>query len=309
MGNEDETTFGQRMSARWNGFLKFLWNSETKEFLGRGGKSWGQISLFYFCFYTCLAAFWACMLLIFMQTVDYSRPKWVSYVSTPSLVVTPSELEERISYTPTNEATFSKTVDKLDDLWKKINESNFDEEAMPCNATLPGDKSEQRYCTFDLSTLGQYCTPENSFGYTTTQPCVLVNLNRVWGWIPENFAAEDAPDGYVNGHVLIKCKPYKDKDVAAVNATQVYPPTGIPFAYFPYVVGTNKKDQARYITPYVAVRVSLNEEEAVDRDVKVQCEAFAANLDPRGGLYDTKERSQFTVIFKLGKSAAPKDEM
>ncbi|XP_779915.1 sodium/potassium-transporting ATPase subunit beta-1 [Strongylocentrotus purpuratus] len=310
MGGDDDTTFGQRMSERWSGFKHFLWNSETREFLGRGGSSWGKISLFYFIFYVCLAAFWACMLLVFMQTVDYDRPKWVSYVSTPGLVVTPSFIEERISYTPTNERTIEDIFKKMNETWNSLSpdEQEHTEECDPL--TEAGNKTMQRLCSFNREHLGQYCTPENYFGYTSTEPCVFVNMNRVWGWTPEDPEADatDVPEGYVSGHILITCKPYKDKDVSSVNGTTIYPPTGLPFAYYPYVTGTNKKKQALYVSPYVAVRVTLNAEEAEGKDVKIQCEAYTGNIEPRGGLYDIKDRSEFTVIFNLGKSQA-KDEM
>ncbi|XP_054771376.2 sodium/potassium-transporting ATPase subunit beta-1-like [Lytechinus pictus] len=251
------------------------------------------------------------MLLVFMQTVDYNRPKWVSYVSTPGLAVTPSLLEERISYTPSNELTFKKTTDILQKIWDSLSPENQEhtEDCEPLTET--GNKTMQRYCSFDRTNLGQFCTPDNYFGYNTTSPCIFVNLNRVWGWTPEDPEADakDKPDNYVNGNVLISCKPYKEKDVSSVNGTEIFPDSGLPFAYFPYVVSTNKKKQALYVSPYVAVRVRLNPEEAAGKDVKVQCEAYTGNIEPRGGLYDIKERSAFTVIFNLGKTAAPKDEM
>jgi len=295
------------MAKRWRGFRKFLWNGETKEFLGRGGKSWAQISLFYLVFYTCLAAFWACMLLVFMQTIDYSRPKWVSYVSTPSLVVTPSLIEERISYTPSNEKTFEKAVKALDKVWDSLSEESqkHTEDCSPL--TEVGNKTEPRYCRFDRSQLGQWCTPENHYGYNTTEPCVFINMNRVWGWTPEDpedLNGQDVPDDYVAGHVLVSCRAYKDKDKPGLNGTRIYPPQGLPFAYFPYIQGTSRQKQSMYVSPYVALRVTLNAAEAVDTDIKVLCQSYTGNIDPRGGLYDVKERSQFTVIFKLGKTEA-----
>ena len=102
----------------------------------------------------------------------------------------------------------------------------------------------------------------------------------------------------------------KDKDKPGLNGTRIYPPQGLPFAYFPYIQGSNKQKQSQYISPYVAIRVALNRDAAEDIDVKVLCKSYTGNISPRGGLFDIKEKSQFSVIFKIGKAeAATKDEM
>lgn len=36
--------------GKWEGFKQFLWNSETSQFLGRTGSSWGKFSHFFVIF-------------------------------------------------------------------------------------------------------------------------------------------------------------------------------------------------------------------------------------------------------------------
>ncbi|CAH2065805.1 unnamed protein product, partial [Iphiclides podalirius] len=62
--------------GKWEGFRIFLWNSETGQFLGRTGSSWAKILLFYLIFYAILVGFFAALLAIFYQTLDYKTPKW-----------------------------------------------------------------------------------------------------------------------------------------------------------------------------------------------------------------------------------------
>ena len=38
--------------GKWEGFRVFVWNSETGQFLGRTGASWGKLSLWKYVFYT-----------------------------------------------------------------------------------------------------------------------------------------------------------------------------------------------------------------------------------------------------------------
>ena len=59
-------------------FKSFVWNPDTREFLGRSGESWIKISAFYVCFYSALALFFAVLMAIFYLTVDQNyRPKYL----------------------------------------------------------------------------------------------------------------------------------------------------------------------------------------------------------------------------------------
>merc|ERR1712241_1203943 len=70
--------FNQKPEVKhgWEGFLLFLWNPETKEFLGRTGMSWLKISVFYLIYYSCLAGFFMLMLLAFFATLSNDRPTY-----------------------------------------------------------------------------------------------------------------------------------------------------------------------------------------------------------------------------------------
>lgn len=50
--------------GKWEGFKQFLWNSETSQFMGRTGASWGKflVSILYFTIRLLLASVLLCPL-------------------------------------------------------------------------------------------------------------------------------------------------------------------------------------------------------------------------------------------------------
>ena len=46
---------------------------------------------------------------------------------------------------------------------------------------------EGKVCSFDIKLLGTQCTKEESFGYERGRPCVVLKLNRIFGWVPEPY--------------------------------------------------------------------------------------------------------------------------
>ena len=75
----DEYTFDDhndhKVKAK-GGIGAFIWNSRTKEFLGRDGASWGKVSLFYAIFYLGLGSFFIGMLAVFIQIMPKDKPTY-----------------------------------------------------------------------------------------------------------------------------------------------------------------------------------------------------------------------------------------
>jgi len=53
----------------WEAVRYFLHNPDTGEILSRTPMSWLLITVFYVIYYSCLAAFWAICMTIFLQTI------------------------------------------------------------------------------------------------------------------------------------------------------------------------------------------------------------------------------------------------
>ncbi len=303
-GEENKPTFMDNVRKNWAAFRVFVWNSEKSEVLGRNAKSWGQIGIFYFIFYTCLALFWALMLFIFMQTVSPDEPTFNSYVNVPGVTLNPKFHNQPVEFDPNKPATYADYTKELGTIYKSLDPANMtgDEYDDCSNMTDVEGKS----CRFDRNVFGG-CQPPN-FGWDEGKPCLFISLNRVSGWEPEDYESVDSlPKAvqkiYVPGNIAFYCRSYKNKQADAVNTT-VSPSAGIPFRFYPFQGSTNETERESYVLPYVAVQFGLLKEKL---KIKVECKTYVGNIAPKGGLWDTDAESMATYEFEM--AAMKKDEL
>ena len=180
-------------------FSQFVWNSETKQFLGRSGISWLKITVFYIIFYICLAAFWALMLMLFYQTIDLNQPKWQLDASrigvNPGLGYRPRPPDSNIDSTlikfnSGEEASYKQWVQNLDDFITRYQKGSNDTvgsgeyHASPAECEDGKTHPDSKFCPFDVKELGSECTKSQDFGYKTGKPCVLIKINKVCTQLP-----------------------------------------------------------------------------------------------------------------------------
>lgn len=174
----------------------FFWDPRTKKCMGRTGDSWLKIIAFYIALYVVLAALWSVFFLIFQQTINDRYPKWQlgeSLIGTnPGLGFRPQNPPHRIdsaliSYRLGVEADYEHWVKDLDNYIgraKMKNEGQKEE----CNSELDMDT----ICPFDLSSIPDECTKAQNYSFAVGRPCILVKLNRIYGWKPVPYEKKPA---------------------------------------------------------------------------------------------------------------------
>lgn len=283
MGDK-ETYKANVEETKWQSFRKTLWNSETRECLGRTGLSWFRITIFYIIFYACLAAFWTCMLVVFYQTLANDQPKWTldgsRIGSSPGLGFRPSPPEANIDSTliwfnATRSETTGHWIQNLKDFLKPYNDLSIGSNIVHC--TNDQNATPDKVCHFPIET-GQdkICTAERNFGYPEGKPCVLIKLNRIYNWEPVSYV--DPPDAlkknlknpFEQNLVYITCTGENSADRDNIGQdVNYYPQQGIPFNYFPF---TNQKG---YVSPFVFVQFNDIARRVL---VNVECRAWAKNI-------------------------------
>ena len=127
------------------------------------------------------------------------------------------------------------------------------------------------------------CSREKHFGYlgNSTSPCVVVKLNKIYGWlpiysmkskVPGNFSKADTHDKFV----YVKCD--GDYGVDRDNIKEIeyfssYPKNdigGIPFKFFPY------RNQPGYLSPLVFIHFKNVAHNVL---INFVCKAYAKNID------------------------------
>jgi sodium/potassium-transporting ATPase subunit beta len=282
--------------GKWKAFTNFLYNPKDGTVLGRTGKSWLQITIFYTIFYGVLAAFFAVLLILFLQTLDPNQPKWqgshglIGSIPGMGFRPTPAESGNTLIWLGSQQAG---GVDKnIDVLIGNLNSTlaNYEpgqqeaENFMECPPGPSEQRPDKKVCKFNLGQLSP-CTKENNFGFYTGQPCVLIKLNRIFGWEPESFDDKDAskkkiPDAlrsflekrgkpYKPNIIYVTCDGEDNVDKEHIGPVDIHP-DGFGFQYYPY---TNSPG---YLSPVVMVQMKNPAPGVI---INVECKAWAANIE------------------------------
>lgn len=274
------------------GFKRFLWNPDTSEVLGRTGASWFKITVFYIIFFAGLAAFFGLMLWIFLQTLEESKPKWIGESgligSNPGVGFRPMpDQDKNVESTliwykrgQGNDGSFwSNQLKKMMDDYE--NPTGTSKNSHNCG---PGNgATSEKWCNIVL-TGETTCNKENEFGYPKGEPCILIKLNKIYGWKPEPYEPKDNfPDEMpLNVRTLIEssekdprvwfsCAGENPADKENLGLVEYFPSQGIPTYYFPYL------KQSGYKAPFLFVRLASPLHGVL---INVECKAWAKNIHP-----------------------------
>ncbi|KMQ90495.1 sodium potassium-transporting atpase subunit beta-1 [Lasius niger] len=255
-------------------FLRFVWNPDRRQVLGRSGKEWALLGFFYVCFLSILGSLFALQMWI---SIDYAskldRPFFLyaglmsrSYFGSsfplfrqlefgsPGIGFKPNILLPTTSpiiwvNNSSSNARPKRYVKALNDFLQEYNKSQENyKTAVECNDAAP-NRSDMRPCFFDIESLGVCGKPP--YGYTNPlQPCILIKFNKyqIWLW----------------------CDGANNVDKEHVGEIEYLPSPGFPVQYFPFL------GQPDYLAPMVALRFKNI---TPFRLVTVECSLWALNIN------------------------------
>uniref|UniRef100_A0A670JYG5 Sodium/potassium-transporting ATPase subunit beta n=2 Tax=Podarcis muralis TaxID=64176 RepID=A0A670JYG5_PODMU len=265
-GNEEEEEVKKEMGKKtWGDMAKgmktFLWNPETRRFMGRTAHSWGLILLFYLVLYLFLAGMFAFCMYMMLMTLSPYTPKHRDRVAPPGVMIRPHiSSSVNIVFKPADANSWQNYVDNLHAFLEDYDDKVQEQKNIKCNEgnyfIQDGEESGQRKaCQFKRSTLNA-CSgiDDPSFGYSTGQPCILLKMNRIVGYKP----------GYGNP-VTVSCNVHKG-DAADIKTVAFYPSSTFDPMYFPYY---GKHTHVNYTQPLVGIHFS---DVAKDKEINVQCQ-------------------------------------
>lgn len=301
----------------WEGFKQFLWNSEKREFLGRTGCSWFKIGIFYLIYYTLLTLYFLVMLYIFYQTLDDKAPKWQTSSSiigeNPGLGYRPMPSSDRVESTLIKyihgeyAEDYKPWVSRLDDfvqnytaLMGTTKPGKADSNRVDCDFNLP-KPNEPQFCKINVQDMFQGpCTKASNYSFPDGSPCILLKLNRIYGWEPKPYEnstlPDEAPDHlkeYVKSKethdmmgkmVWMSCEGENPADKDNIGEIEYMPYPGIPTYYFPY------KNQDGYLSPAIFAHFKNPKKGVL---ISISCKAWAHNIQ-----HDQMERKG-TAHFEL----------
>lgn len=283
---------------------RFVFNSKTREVLGRTVEAWGKLWLFWGIFCALLATIWGLSMGIFFQTLDFYIPKYQQsggvIGSNPALGFRPM----RGSDDPYSSLIWFRHggAGNWDELKQNMNEflqeyepgyfANQGASLTKCDFTTP-PKLEDEACEFNLEWLSDAgsdikCIQEENFGYYHGKPCIMIKLNRIYGWQPDPYTIDEirnhtempkalkddiekiyASDPLDIAMVWLHCDGEMDPDKENIGTVSYTPFRGFPGYFFPY------RNQRGYLSPVVMVQLKNPEPGVL---MNLECTAWARNI-------------------------------
>uniref|UniRef100_UPI00358FF46F sodium/potassium-transporting ATPase subunit beta-1 n=1 Tax=Myxine glutinosa TaxID=7769 RepID=UPI00358FF46F len=260
---------GDKKPQRMADLKVFLWNPNTKEFLGRTSNSWGKIILFYIILYAFLAGVFMGTISVMLYTVPENFPKWRDRIPLPGLTMRPQVHKMEVAFdvsNPDSYKDYAQAIRKFLIPYHANNQTN-DHVYIDCGGGKPRfqssihDTRKRTSCRFDLKWLGP-CSGDSDlmYGYGNGTPCTILKINKIIEYIPLPISKQD--------FVEVHCKGVRDKDKESLGVVEYYGPfnrKGFPLVFYPYY---GKMLHAGYLPPLVAVRF-INATQNVQ--IRVKC--------------------------------------
>ncbi|CAF1115447.1 unnamed protein product [Rotaria sordida] len=298
----------------------FLYDPRRKTLLGRSSLNWARLALFYTIFYFCLGMFFVILLTAFAWMLDREVPRYYNKDSTMAVRTTATvvgmgfrpqpEIDDsliRITSDPHQQIRIASSLRLYRDVYLiQRNDAKIEEcsEVEPASELVPGTA-----CSFNwfhiVNTADHPCSDNNMYGFKNEEPCVLVKLNKVYGWTPSKGPLPPRIQDLRNIHsnksvskpdVYITCEGSNPADKDALHDVKYYSvgkPSGsikygiIPNYYFPY------RNAPDHVQPFVLVQFKNL---PLNRLISVTCRAWEPGME-----HDSKAMRGM-VAFQLFRS-------
>ncbi|XP_026530574.1 protein ATP1B4 isoform X2 [Notechis scutatus] len=237
---KNEETMGKKTRGeRIKEFKTFIWNPETRECLGRSGKSWSLILLFYIVLYTFLAGMFILYMYAVLIMLSPYTPRYRDRVAPPGVTIRPYIKQAyNIAFRVSEPSSWQPYVDNLELFLKEYDDKVQETRNVPCTpgAYFVQDSDEaavKKACQFKRSQLMK-CSgvQDQTFGYSQGQPCILLKMNRIIGYQP----------GYGT--------PITKGEQSHLQSLDFFPSETFDPMYFPYY---GKLTHVNYTQPVVAI--------------------------------------------------------
>uniref|UniRef100_A0A6G1SET6 Sodium/potassium-transporting ATPase subunit beta-2 n=1 Tax=Aceria tosichella TaxID=561515 RepID=A0A6G1SET6_9ACAR len=249
----------------------------------RTTSSWIRLFAFYAVLWLSTIAFWLVYMTIFQQTIDERVPSLTLADSAigdnPGLAIRPrpsskSLYSSLIRFRSSSSGNWKHWNDDLNKYLQPYQqlESGAGQHAQgDCN-TYGGERDPHKFCPFELRVIPNECSESQNFSYHLGKPCILVKLNRIYGWKPDPymFRPKDYPiqAPFREGQVQITCEGQSWVDKENIGPIDYYP-QAIETKYFPFT------NQPGYQSPFVMVHLKNPRPGVL---IFIECKAWAKNI-------------------------------
>lgn len=318
MTRQGEKYMQGTLRSRFSDSSKYLLSGLSPRTVVRGRTlaQWGRFLLFYLIFYSILAAMSLCLWWIFSLTLNPRTPRHLTSESligtNPGLGFRPlpsseNVLSSLIWYQGTKNESFFFWTKSLKDFLEVYKRPGLTpgrgQNIYNCDFDRPPKPGQ--VCDVDVKLLAP-CTEENYFMYHQSSPCVLLKLNKIYGWRPDFYKdpkelPADMPkhlkerithlakspnptDQAKLNTIWVSCKGESPADAEFIGVVDYHPMEGFPGFFFPY------ENSEGYLSPLVAVHFKRPKPGVL---INIECRAWAKNI-----LYRHKDK-QGSVHFEL----------
>lgn len=243
-------------------------------------------------YYSCLAGFFSAMMYGFFQTLSETEPTQQGMMSlikgNPGMGFRPQADHDStlIQFSTQDVNTYA---DEVANLMKYLKENNYiDDKNVSIDPKIFDGTNKD--CGIDSTNVNK------SFGYADGQPCILLKMNKVFGWIPQMFdndslttehgevAKKMLGDRLTGSDIGVSCEGENDAEQDSMGLVEFFPRNGFSGQYFPYL---NAPD---YRAPLVWAKFRNATRGTV---LQIWCKAWAQNI------YHHKNDKAGSVRFEL----------